>query len=322
MFGLPGCYRKLQFSIKTGACREYLMLATRAIISAPPGLPNLPDHASTPQTRLIGTIIDASLNLEAPGTAIAVHIVPNTAATGSNGIRQGFADSRHQDFIACTTDPVGRPQRRNTGAKQTFRSVDITDPNHQVAIHQGRLDRPATAGESLMQPVNGESIGQGLDPLCRQQRMLLHPARRPRLPEHNAETSWIGKAKNLLSQHQLEMIVLGGRQIEGHETQVTRHTQMNDQHSLHLRSGTVEQQILATAANSNNPTTRQQVSQFRRYLVAKLRRTDHHPLNHLPLKLWRQASATNLHFRQFRHCLFLRQNPNNIANLLDSKRSN
>src|SRR5574343_28415 len=96
------------------------MLTTNTIISAAPGLPNLPDDPAAAQARQTGPIIDTGLDLEAAGAAIAMHVVADTAAAGRNGIRQRFADGRHQHLITRPADPVGRPQRRNTRAEDAF----------------------------------------------------------------------------------------------------------------------------------------------------------------------------------------------------------
>ena len=53
------------------------MLTPRAVIGTTPGLANLFDHAVTPQTGFAGAVVNSGLNLETPGPAIAMYIIPN-----------------------------------------------------------------------------------------------------------------------------------------------------------------------------------------------------------------------------------------------------
>ena len=290
------------------------MLAAGAVIGAAPRLANLSDHAAAAQARLARPVVNPGLDLETASPAVAMHIVADAAATGGNRIRQGFADSRHENAVARPADPVGRPQRRNTGPEQAFRGIDITDADHQMAVHQGRLDRPTAAGNRLEQPVRRESIGQGFDALRRQKRMAFRRCRRPGLPEHDTEAARVGKAQGLPGKQQVEMIVLFRRQVGRYETQVARHPEMDDQRSLDALPPTVDQQVFAAPAHRDDPATGQQVEQGARDLVAQLRRPDQRTDDDLPAQFRLYPAPTDFHLRQFRHCLFLRANPNNIAN--------
>ena len=139
----------------------------------------------------------------------------------------------------------------------------------------------------------------------------------PRLPEYGAKAAWISQAQNQITQNQIEMIVLGR-----HKAQIARHPEMDDQGPLYALPFAVDQQVLGTAANSDDATPRQQRYQLARDLMTQLRCANNHAPDLRPFELGRQAATTDLHLRQFRHCLFLRENPNNITNLLDSMRSN
>src|SRR5574343_207503 len=145
------------------------MLAARAVIGAAPRLANLSDHAITTQARLAGPVVHPGLNLEATGPAVAVHVIADAAAASGDSIGQRLANRRNKDFVARPADPVRRPQWRDTGAEKAFRSIDVADADHQMAVHQDRLDRPAAPGERGMQPVWRETVGQWLDALTGQQ---------------------------------------------------------------------------------------------------------------------------------------------------------
>ncbi|MPN49213.1 hypothetical protein SDC9_196828 [bioreactor metagenome] len=158
------------------------MLAPRTVIGAAPGLANLFDHAAAAQAGFAGTVVNPRLDLETPCTAIAMHIIPNAATACSDGIRERFAYRRHQNPVAGAADPVYRPQWRDTCSEQALRGVDIAYPDHQMAIHQGWLDRATAPGQGGVEPVDGEIPGEWLESLRGQQGMPLGQGRGPRLP--------------------------------------------------------------------------------------------------------------------------------------------
>ena len=184
-----------------------------------------------------------------------------------------------------------------------------------MAVHQHGLDRRAASRNCLKKPVDRKCVGQGLDALRGQQRMLLGCVWRPRLPEDDAETAGIGEAQRLRRQHQIEMIVLGHRFGMRHETQVARHPEMDDQTAADTGPAAVEQQVLAAPPHRRHPTPGQPLRQARRNRLAQLGHAADHPGNHLPFQLGREPAPANLDFRQLRHRLFLRQKPNNITKL-------
>jgi len=292
------------------------MLTPRAVIGTTPGLANLFDHAVTPQTGFAGAVVNSGLNLETPGPAIAMYIIPNAAAAGGDGVRQRFADGRHQDSIAIPTNPVRCPQRRNPSPEKALRSIDVANPDHQMTIHQGRLDRTAAARQGGMEPVDGKPVGKRLETLRGQQGVLLGLDRRPRLPQNDAKATRIGKTQYLAGKDQIEMIVLLRRQIVRHKAQVARHAQMNDQAALDAATSAINQQVLGAPPHGNNLAPRQQIDQEPGNLVAQPRHPDHHAPHDLPDQFRRDTATTDFNLRQLRHCLFLRANPNNIAKLI------
>jgi len=96
---------------------------------------------------------------------------------------------------------------------------------------------------------------------------------------------------------------------------------MDDQAALDAHLVAIDQQILAASADIDDPTPGQQFAQFWRNLVAQLRRPNDYAIDRRSDQFRRQPTAADFHFRQFRHRLSLRQNQNNIANLLDFMRS-
>ena len=134
------------------------MLAASTVVGAAPGLSNLPDDPAAAQAGQPGPIVYPGLDLEAAGTTIAMHIVANAAAARRDSVRQRFSNRRDEQRIARPADPVGRSQRRNARAEETLRGIDVTDANDQMAIHQGRLDRPAAFRNGRNNPVDCKGI--------------------------------------------------------------------------------------------------------------------------------------------------------------------
>ncbi len=57
-------------------------------------------------------------------------------------------------------DLVGPTQGRDARQKKAFRSVDITDANHQPVVHQDRFHRHPAAASRGVQPVANEVVRQ------------------------------------------------------------------------------------------------------------------------------------------------------------------
>lgn len=156
-----------------------------------------------------------------------MNVITNTAATGSNGIAQGFANRRDQAGTTFLTDAAGRTERRNPGAKKAFRSINIADANQQMPIHQYRLDRRCPPPRRCKQPVGRKFLGQRLDAKHGEQgvkeRIIAF------LPGDDAKTPGVGKTEQGPLGLQVKVVVLARRLLRRHEAQIARHAQMQDQ---------------------------------------------------------------------------------------------
>ena len=132
----------------------------------------------------------------------------------------------------------------DTSFEKTFACVDIANPDDDIARQQHLFDRRAASARLLMKERCEIFRSQRLNTQTAQQDVRLNIAVRLRMSEHRTESTRIGKPHDLRAQQQIEMIMFLGRMSFWQHTQVTGHTQMNDQGAMRK----VNQEIFATPA--------------------------------------------------------------------------
>src|SRR5690606_13950863 len=79
---------------------------------------------------------------------------------------QYIAYRLRQPLITLQTDAMCRRTRIDARAKQTFRSIDIADTDHDIARQQHLLDGSATTACMTIQPATIKSVFQRLHAQC------------------------------------------------------------------------------------------------------------------------------------------------------------
>lgn len=303
----------------TTGWRPRSALAARAPVGRAAGLANLADEAATTPAGLPGSVIDGAVDLEAAGATVAVHVVADAAAAGSDGVGERLAHRLGETLATPGGNAIGRAQRRNTGAKQALRCINVANADHEMAVHQHRLDRSPAPAQGRVQPVAGESVVKRLDAEHGKQR-----GRRLAgfLPEHDAEAPRVGKAQHVPGEEQVDVVVAACRRTLGDEAQATRHAEMNDQRATRRPSPAVEQEVLAAPAHGIDPLPGENPVQAFGDRQAQARDTHDGAEQDSALDPGLHAPAANLDFRQLGHRLSPCPIPNNIPNFADSIRSN
>ena len=180
-----------------------------------------------------------------------MHVVANAAAASRNRLSQGLLDGVGEAVAALQGDPVGRAQRRDAGAEQGFRRIDVADADHQRSVHQDRLDGLAAPGQRRVQPAAVELGGERLGAERGEQRVPLDVV--AGVPGDEAEAARIPVAEQPIGQDEVYVVVALRWGARRDETQAAGHAEVDDQRAAPGRAGSVaaavDQQVFGTAAD-------------------------------------------------------------------------
>src|SRR5690554_2610339 len=90
--------------------------------------------------------------------AVAVHEVAQGGAAHQNGCAQGFANGFSQFVVTVQGNTAGFPFRVDAGFEQGFIGVDVAHADHNVVVHNERLDGRLLAPGQPEQPGPVECI--------------------------------------------------------------------------------------------------------------------------------------------------------------------
>jgi hypothetical protein len=136
----------------------------------------------------------------------------------------------------------------NTGTKQGFTSIDITDSNHDRWIHQKGLDRPASCRCRSRQGRSFDRWIEGLYPETGEMSVLAQARRRP--DQDQAESARISKTQLAPTvEVKAQVLVRLTRVARGCNGQTAAHPQMDHQSR---RPVEVDQQIFRPPPETTN----------------------------------------------------------------------
>src|SRR5437879_10585308 len=93
----------------------------------------------------------------------------------------------------------------DTRPEQAFVRVDVSDPHHDVRVHQQLLDADIAAARGAIEELGREMLAERLDAEPREQGMTQRIAV---LPQHHAEASRIAQAQYDAAEKEVHMNVL------------------------------------------------------------------------------------------------------------------
>ena len=246
--------------------KHFSDLAGRTEKGRTAGLPLLADALPATWAGLAGAAIDRATQLETAGAAVAVHIVAHAAAAGGKRFGERAAHRADQFFRLGQRQAAGGAKRRNSGAEQAFRRVNVADADHAPRIHQKGFDRLLPAGALRDEPGRAKALGKRLDAQDAQARVYAGIG--ARLPGKQPETAWIAKAQAGVRKDEIDVVVRAGRRFGRHEAQTAGHAQVHDQPAT--CRGKVKKQIFAAPADVGEQLARQVRADFRRYCPAQI----------------------------------------------------
>src|SRR5436309_1815023 len=91
--------------------------------------------------------------------------------------------------------------------EQAFVRVNVSDPHHDVRVHQQLLDADIAAARGAIEELGREMLAERLDAEPREQGMTQRIAV---LPQHHAEASRVAQAQYDAAENEIHMIVLAG----------------------------------------------------------------------------------------------------------------
>jgi len=104
--------------------------------------------------------------------------------------------------------------------EQAFVRVDVSDPDHDVRVHQQLFDADVAAARRSIEELGREMLAERLDAEPREQGMAEHVAV---VPQHHAEASRIAQAQYDAAENEVHMIVLAGDGSRLGHAQAPRH---------------------------------------------------------------------------------------------------
>jgi hypothetical protein len=84
--------------------------------------------------------------------------VPQSRATGADGLGEHFFDGLCQPGIPLPRNPARSPARGDTGTEQGLDGVDVADPHYDPLIHQEGLDAGGSLPAALEEIISSEFI--------------------------------------------------------------------------------------------------------------------------------------------------------------------
>lgn len=218
-----------------------LFLATRAIKARTLPLPDLFDICTTFPARLPGPAINPILLLEISGIAVAANEIAQAAAACFYRAPEGFLDCLRQSRASSRSNPAGSVGGINTGKKERFVCVNVSDADDNAAVHQYLFNAGATVSGFAIKQLAVERFGKGFGSQVRQQGVIGGISRSP---QHSPKATGIPKTENhAVIQEQIDMIVLLWSDIscKGQQSQAAGHAEMQDQRA----STAVEQEVFS-----------------------------------------------------------------------------
>src|SRR5229473_3871506 len=178
--------------------------------------------------------------------------------------------------------------------EQALVRIDVSDPDHDLSVHQQQLDTYAAAARGLVEELRREPIAERFHAELREQRMAGGVAG---FPQHHAEAARIAQAQRGSAENEVDVIVIAGKGSRVDRAQASRHTQVHDE-----RSGVaLEQQILSAPLQAPHPLADEDARERARNALAQIGIAHHDARDRFAEHETLDAAAGDLDFRQLWH---------------------
>ena len=271
------------------------MLAPGAIKGRALSLPDFPDWHPAADAGLPCLSVDIQRLLEVARLTMAVDEVTQGGAALRNRVSQDFPDHLNQQGIFFSAYPACGAFRVNAGHKQGLASVYISDPDHDMTVHDELLDSNLAATRTLIQVVPGKVIAKGFMTEFANESVLL---RWPAGPVQAAEAARVGQAQDtLLAEDKVNVVVFPDGCCGIDNTQTSGHAEMHDGRAA---SG-AKQQVLGTPADTVDGLSREFLAEPCRYRPPQVGVAYDNPYHTFAGDVGCDAAAGGFDFGQFRH---------------------
>jgi hypothetical protein len=180
------------------------------------------DNAVAVYTRLTGSSVHLQCLFEIARLAGYLRIIPQRRTPCLNRLSQNFLNGGNQALISMKCHPTCRAAGQDSTSEQRFVSVDITDPNHNPAIHDKVFDRHPTPVRGRKQHPTAKCLVKWLRPEVCQLRRAKRVAP---YPEHTAKAARVMEPQYpAIREYQIDVIVFLRRHADWQYPEPTGHT--------------------------------------------------------------------------------------------------
>src|SRR6266851_4581634 len=178
--------------------------------------------------------------------------------------------------------------------EQALVRVNVSDPDHDLGVHQQLLDADVASARGPIEELGRETLVERLDAEPREQGMAERVAV---VPQHYAEAAWIAQTQRDTAENQVHMIVLAGKGLRFGQAQAPRHAQVHDE-----RAGVAfEQQVFPTPHQAFHPLADESAGEFAGNALTQIGIAHGDARNRLAEHERLDAAAGDLDFGQLWH---------------------